>query len=49
MTWLGYHIGQESAIASGLRPFLASKALKTAMVALALPAIRRAAKHTSRS
>lgn len=37
VTWLGYQIGQEAAIASGLRPFLGSEAPKIAMVALRPP------------
>lgn len=45
VTWLGYQVGQEAAVASGLRPFLGSEALKIAMVAVALPAARRAIEH----
>lgn len=46
VTWLGYQIGQEAAIANGLRPFLGSEALKIAMVAVTLPAARRAVERT---
>lgn len=46
VTWLGFQIGQEAAIANGLRPFLGSEALKIALVALALPAARRAVDRT---
>lgn len=46
VTWLGYQIGQEAAIATGLRPFLGSEAIKIAMVALAMPVTRRAAERT---
>jgi biotin transport system substrate-specific component len=42
VTWLGYQVGLQTAIASGVRPFLVSEALKIAIVALALPAARRA-------
>lgn len=48
VTWLGYQIGQDAAIANGLRPFLGSEALKIAMVALTLPAARRAVERTER-
>lgn len=42
VTWLGYQVGLQTAIASGVRPFLVSETLKIAIVALALPAARRA-------
>lgn len=48
VTWLGYQIGQDAAIANGLRPFLGSEALKIALVALSLPAARHAVERTER-
>lgn len=46
VTWLGLQIGREAAIANGLEPFLLSELLKIAMVAVALPAVRRAVERT---